>query len=280
MKELQHWRRISTERISRRTLLKSAAVGALGFATACGSEEGSPDGRPSGTENGASMPQATAISSSNGAVARNAIIVVLDTLRADHVGAYGNDWIKTPTLDALAEESMVFTHAFPESLPTIPMRRSLHTGLRSWPFRDWTPEKGVGIPLQGWQRIPEEQVTLSETLFPQGYHTAFITDTYHYFKPSQNFHRGFEQYSWVRGQESDAWRSTLNTDAREIEALVEPGLTKAEAYYQQWLLTQHVANQGNRESEEENQAPPAQVPRPLPRPPPRWPAGHACALRA
>jgi arylsulfatase A-like enzyme len=179
----------------------------------------------------------------------------MDTLRADHVGAYGNDWIKTPTLDALAEESMVFTHAFPESLPTIPMRRSLHTGLRSWPFRNWTPEKGVGIPLQGWQRIPEEQVTLSETLFPQGYHTAFITDTYHYFKPSQNFHRGFEQYSWVRGQESDAWRSTLNTDAREIEALVEPGLSKAEAYYQQWLLTQHVANQGERESEEEYQAP-------------------------
>jgi arylsulfatase A-like enzyme len=201
------------------------------------------------------MPQATAISSPNGAVARNAIIVVMDTLRADHVGAYGNDWIKTPTLDALAEESIVFTHAFPESLPTIPMRRSLHTGLRSWPFRDWTPEKGVGIPLQGWQRIPEEQVTLSETLVPQGYHTAFITDTYHYFKPSQNFHRGFEQYSWVRGQESDAWRSTLNTDAREIQALVEPGLTEAEAYYQQWLLTQHVANQGERESEEEYQAP-------------------------
>jgi arylsulfatase A-like enzyme len=179
----------------------------------------------------------------------------MDSLRADHVGAYGNDWIKTPTLDALAGESIVFTRAFPESLPTIPMRRALHTGLRTWPFREWIPEKGVGIPFRGWQRIPEEQVTLSETLLSHGYHTGFVTDTYHYFKPSQNFHRGFEQYSWVRGQESDAWRSTLNVDPREVEALIEPGLTEVEANYQKWLLAQHLANQGNREMEEDYQAP-------------------------
>ena len=49
----------------------------------------------------------------------NAIIVVLDSLRADHVGCYGNDWIRTPTLDALSRESITFTRAFPESLPKI-----------------------------------------------------------------------------------------------------------------------------------------------------------------
>jgi len=51
----------------------------------------------------------------------NVILIILDSLRADHVGCYGNKWIRTPNLDALAEESVVFTRTFPESLPTIPM---------------------------------------------------------------------------------------------------------------------------------------------------------------
>ena len=51
----------------------------------------------------------------------NVILIILDSLRADHVGCYGNKWIRTPNLDALAEESVVFTRTFPESLPTIPL---------------------------------------------------------------------------------------------------------------------------------------------------------------
>jgi arylsulfatase A-like enzyme len=255
MKELQHWRGISMQKISRRTLLKSAAVGALGLATACGSEDSASDGRPSGTENGASMPQATAISSSNGAVARNAIIVVMDTLRADHVGAYGNDWIKTPTLDALAKESIVFTHAFPECLPTIPMRRTLHTGLRTWPFHEWLPDKGDIAPYRGWQRIPEQQVTLAEMLVLEGYQTGFVTDTFHYFRPSKNFHRGFHQFVWVRGQEMDPWRSTANVDPKEVDAYMPPGLNDSEAYLERVMAAQHLANQAGREKEEDYQAP-------------------------
>jgi arylsulfatase A-like enzyme len=160
-------------------------------------------------------------------------------------------------MDSLAEESMVFTHAFPESLPTLPMRRSLHTGLRTWPVHDWTPDKGDAVaPLvRGWQRIPEEQVTISESLMNQGYHTAFITDTHHYFKPSKNYHRGFRQFSWVRGQESDPWRSTLNVDPQEVEALLPPGLSDAQAAISNMILTQYLANQAGRESEEDYQAP-------------------------
>jgi arylsulfatase A-like enzyme len=64
----------------------------------------------------------------------NVILIILDSLRADHVGCYGNTWIQTPTLDGLALKSAVFTRAFPESLPTIPMRRAIHTGRRPFPF--------------------------------------------------------------------------------------------------------------------------------------------------
>ncbi len=257
MGQLRRWQRVVAERISRRTLLKSAAAGALGLAVACGGDEDAagPEQTSGPAQTVGPTPPATRVPRSDGAIAGNAIIVVLDTLRADHVGAYGNGWIQTPAMDALARESVVFTRAFPECLPTIPMRRTLHTGLRAWPFREWIPDKGADIPLRGWQRIPEEQVTLAETLVPQGYHTGFITDTYHQFKPSQNFHRGFKNFSWVRGHESDLWRSTLTVDPKDIEALISPGLTESEAYYQEALLTQHMANQGNREKEEDYQAP-------------------------
>lgn len=72
----------------------------------------------------------------------NVVLVNLDSLRRDHVGVYGNDWIKTPNLDALAKDSLRFTQPYPESIPTIDARRSIYTGIRTWPFREWVPQKG------------------------------------------------------------------------------------------------------------------------------------------
>lgn len=94
----------------------------------------------------------------------NIVVVILDTLRKDHLGCYGNDWIQTPNLDAFARESLRFTRAYPESLPTIPVRRAIHTGKRTFPFRNWVPQKGDTVRIYGWQRIPEEQVTLCGNL--------------------------------------------------------------------------------------------------------------------
>ncbi len=183
------------------------------------------------------------------------MIVVLDSLRADHVGCYGNDWIRTPTMDALAKESILFARAYPESLPTIPMRRTLHTGLRTWPFRDWVPQRGDYIRAYGWQRIPEHQVTLAEVLNGEGYQTGFITDAYHQFKPSMNFHRGFNQWRWVRGQEVDSFGSTVLVDQQRIDEFLPPGLADRRQQPLRALLTRHMANQLERESEEDYQAP-------------------------
>jgi arylsulfatase A-like enzyme len=257
MEEPRQWRRMAAERVSRRALLKSAAVGALGLAAACGGDEKGPgaDEKPRATGTAGTTSQAASVLRPNGAIAASAIIVVMDSLRADHVGAYGNDWIKTPSLDALAGESIVFTRAFPEVLTTIPMRRTLHTGLRTWPVRHWVPDRGDVVPTWGWQRIPEDQTTLAETLIQEGYETAFITDTYHYFTPSKNFHRGFKQFVWVRGQEMDLWRSTLNVDPQEVRALIPPGLPDSEAYLRILMVSQHLANQAAREREEDYQAP-------------------------
>jgi len=137
----------------------------------------------------------------------NVVLVILDSLRQDHVGAYGNTWIQTPHLDAFARESVVFTRSYPDSLPTLPVRRALHTGLRTFPYHGHHDYKGDFSGAPGWGPIPEDQHTLAEMLGEAGYRSALVTDCYHQFKPSKNFHRGFDEWIWVRGQEADPYRS-------------------------------------------------------------------------
>ena len=137
----------------------------------------------------------------------NVVLVIVDSLRQDHVGAYGNEWIMTPHLDSFAKEGVLFTRCYPESLPTLPVRRALHTGKQTYPFFGHKDYKGDFQGAPGWGPIPEEQDTMAEILRERGYRTGFITDTYHQFKPSKNFHRGFDEWIWIRGQEKDMYKS-------------------------------------------------------------------------
>jgi arylsulfatase A-like enzyme len=182
------------------------------------------------------------------------VLVIIDSLRKDHVGAYGNTWIKTPNMDALARESLRFTRAYPESAPTICARRAIHTGLRTWPFRDWRRYKGVGTGLWGWQPIPEGQTTLAEILRDNGYETLLVTDTLHQFKASMNFQRGFEVFDFIRGQTTDnykpAWTCPPGKVSRALLKGNDPGAARGSEY-----LRQYFANVAYRETEEDWFAP-------------------------
>jgi arylsulfatase A-like enzyme len=145
----------------------------------------------------------------------NVILIMLDSLRRDHVGCYGNNWIRTPNIDALAREGVRFVNAYPEALPTLPVRRAMHTGMRTFPCRDYTPTKGDVVLIPGWQPIPEEQVTMAEVFRHNGYLTAHFASTYHMFKPSMNFHRGFKVWEWIRGQESDRYKIPFKGDIED-----------------------------------------------------------------
>ncbi|TAK24148.1 MAG: sulfatase [Chloroflexota bacterium] len=188
----------------------------------------------------------------------NVILVLLDSLRADHVGCYGygptaEGWTcQTPAIDRLAGESIRFTRAFPEALPTIPVRRAVHTGRRTYPFRDWRPQKGDTVRAYGWQRIPEEHVTLAETLQANGYTTAFITDAFHQFKPSMNFHRGFDHWQWIRGQERDPIGPAVAVSDAEVDRHMTAKIT-SDGLRQ--LVRQYLANARSRRHEEDFQAP-------------------------
>ena len=151
----------------------------------------------------------------------NIVLVVFDSLRKDCVGRYGQPYwgkVNTPNFDALAEESLVMTRAYPESLPTLPTRRALYTGRRVYPFHHADFDlKGDFVGAPGWGPIPEEQPTMAETLRQAGYRTGLVADVYHMFKPSKNYTRGFDQWTFLRGQETDPSRSGPAPSKEEIE---------------------------------------------------------------
>lgn len=138
----------------------------------------------------------------------NCIVICCDTFRADIIGEGKTlSHIKTPHLDALANESVVFDRCFAEGLPTIPFRRCVFTGQRSFPWRFGTENEGLQPAGAGWHPIPHHLDTLAERLHDAGFATGLVADTYHMFKPTMNFTRGFLSWRFVRGQENDGYRS-------------------------------------------------------------------------
>jgi arylsulfatase A-like enzyme len=177
----------------------------------------------------------------------NVVVVIIDSLRKDHVGAYGNPWIKTPNLDALSRESLRFTQAYPESAPTICARRAIHTGRRTWPFRDWQQYKGVDVAVWGWQPIPKGQRHLAEILKDNGYTTLFVTDNLHQYKPTMNFQRGFDVFDFIRGQTTDNYRPKWIGPREQVRR----ALVKGQGFDVQGQMHSYFANVGYRRREED-----------------------------
>lgn len=145
----------------------------------------------------------------------NLVVICVDTYRADMVGE-GKELshVKTPNLDALAAESVVFDRCFAEGLPTIPVRRCVFTGKRSFPWRFETP---------------------NERLHDGGYATGLVADTYHMFKATMNFTRGFLSWRFIRGQENDGYRlgplSRIDLAAHTPEGEADPARHPVIAQY-------------------------------------------------
>ncbi len=139
---------------------------------------------------------------------RNVIVICIDSLRADCVGPDKTmSFVRTPHIDRLASQSVMFDRCYAEGLPTIQVRRCFFTGHRSYPWGQAVPDEGLQPAGPGWHPISHEEDTLAEMLHDAGCLTALVSDTYHMFKPTMNFNRGFLSWEFVRGQENDPWRS-------------------------------------------------------------------------
>ncbi len=186
----------------------------------------------------------------------NLIVICLDTFRADMIGPDQKmSDVETPNLDAFARESVSFERAFGEGQPTLQMRRAFFTGRRSFPWRYNFDRRGHWHHAPGWHKIPPEQDTLAEILVKRGYFTGMVADTYHMFKPTMNYTRGFCNYDFIRGQETDNWRGgTLDRISAQLHKharVPDTGeLTEAPRLLG---LAQYLWNQQGREREEDYQ---------------------------
>ena len=93
----------------------------------------------------------------------NVLLITVDTLRADHLGAYGFPSEASPNFDALAERSVLFERAVAASSRTAPAHASLFTSR-------WVRDHSIGY-RNGSTRLGEEQ-TLAEILAATDYETA------------------------------------------------------------------------------------------------------------
>jgi arylsulfatase A-like enzyme len=110
--------------------------------------------------------------------APNTLLIVTDSTRRDFVSAYDDnvdELANTPNLEALAKESILFEHAVPEAMPTGTVRRALITGMRSFPFRNWTLTPD--LPQEpGWNDIYPYQPMFTDVMGEAGVKTAYVTD--------------------------------------------------------------------------------------------------------
>ena len=114
----------------------------------------------------------------------NVLLVTIDTLRRDRVGAYGNPAGLTPVLDGLAAAGLHYANAFSHAPVTLPAHTSILTG--RIPVHH-------GVRNNGGYRLADEVPTLATVLRDSGYRTgafvgAFVLDARY------GLSRGFDDY--------------------------------------------------------------------------------------
>ena len=146
----------------------------------------------------------------------HAILILVDALRADHLGCYAGEDLGTPNMDRLARQGVVFENAISQGSWTRPSTASMMTGL-------YPSQNGVGTR---WSKTGEGRLsartldpsipTLAETLTANGHTTAFLGGSA-VLKPLFGVTRGFTH---------NLWRSIANDGAVIVED------------FEQWIQTE------------------------------------------
>ncbi len=123
---------------------------------------------------------------------RSAIVIVVDALRADHLGTYGYARSTSPQLDDYARQGRVFERAYSTSTWTLPSLASLHTG--RFPATHRAGMSSFQSPdAIASNRLGHELPTLAEVFAARGFSTAAIVNN-PLLEPAFGLHRGFQTY--------------------------------------------------------------------------------------
>jgi arylsulfatase len=130
----------------------------------------------------------------------NVIILLVDTLRPDHLGCYGYKRNTSPEIDRLAREGVLFKNAYATSSWTLPSTASALTSL-------YPSEHGaVSLP----NGISQMAVTLAERLQRAGYDTGAFSANYCLVTAERGFDRGFSHFELLVKRGSTVSADVLN----------------------------------------------------------------------
>jgi len=135
----------------------------------------------------------------------NVLIYVIDTLRRDHLGVYGNELVDSPRIDAIAAEGLTFDYAYAPASWTRSSMASLIAGVG--PTRHRTEDRD--------SVLPEAIVTLGEVMREAGYATALVTanpNTGRVFGFDQGFDELLELYAKQEGDVIDPHGAMARSD--------------------------------------------------------------------
>jgi len=128
----------------------------------------------------------------------NVLFILVDALRADRLGRLGNldpsgePRSLTPHLDALADHSLFFTHAYSNAPKTVPSVASLFTSTLPVVHRVWEAPDGDGS--EGLSYLPDRLLLATEVFKNRGYRTGMATTT-GWITPEVNYDQGVDEYA-------------------------------------------------------------------------------------
>jgi len=148
----------------------------------------------------------------------NVVLISIDTLRADHLGSYGNTERLTPRLDDFAENGVLFEHTITSSPWTLPAMASLFTA--RYPRAHGTGAITNRRDPLGRSALRPNSWTLATALHTRGYRThAIVTNPYLALR--YGLGQGFDTYENV-SIESEVFLAFGNTTALRLLTWLRP----------------------------------------------------------
>lgn len=144
------------------------------------------------------------------ATARSFLLITVDTMRADRIGAYGDTSARTPVMDALAARGLRFANAFTVAPITLPSHASMLTG--RYPPGHGSRHNGM--------RIDAGVPTIAEVLSDEGFATAAFVAA---FPLDRRFglNRGFQRYSDQMPRGADGRLANERPGAQVVDEAID-----------------------------------------------------------
>lgn len=156
----------------------------------------------------------------------NVFLIVVDTLRADHLSCYGGEGGATPVIDALAADGTRFARAYAQASWTRPSFGTIFTSLYPSSHR----------AIHKSDALPDAVVTLAEVMQGAGYSTVGFANNIN-VAPLFGFQQGFDQYVFLEpefffGATESAAQLTIYNQLRLVRERFVSKKKWVENYYQ------------------------------------------------